>query len=517
MGKKLNLINGTFITMDDHCSEVHSVTITNGKIIGLNTIESTWKTINLNGAIVIPGFVDAHFHLVNLGKQLDTLQLKECNSPKLIADMVYSKSKEILPDDWIIGFGWDHNKWKKKEYPTAKILNNLSINNPVMLTRVDGHSCWVNQSAIDAAKIDIFTESPQGGKIINNCILVDNAMNPLQDVVPKPDETTIKKWIRLAVEIIKSRGITNIHDAWQDPTTINVLKEMEKEQELPIRVYGMLGSSYSELLDKYFSVGHYQSKLYTIRAVKAFIDGALGSRGAALLEPYCDDKNNCGLILISEEEFKELAHRCGEAGFQLCTHAIGDMGNRMVLDVYSNSVNSKTDHRWRIEHAQMVCDEDIPRFAENGIVPSMQPSHCTSDMPWLEDRLGSKRLHRISRWKTFIDSGCRIPGGSDCPIEEGNPLFEFYAAVTRRNHKGLPAGGWQNQETVNRIDALKMFTSWAAFGEFAELRRGKINVGYDADLTVLSQDITACSYEDILKTEVLMTIVNGEIVYSKMD
>jgi len=291
---------------------------------------------------------------------------------------------------------------------------------------------------------------------------------------------------------------------------------LNEKDELPIRVYGILGSSYPKLLKQFFKEGTFQSKKYTIRSVKAFIDGALGSRGAALLEPYSDNKNNCGLILISVEEFKDLAHRCYDAGFQLCTHAIGDRGNRMVLDVYSETVKESKNHRWRIEHAQMVCDEDIPRFAMTGIIPSMQPSHCTSDMPWLHDRLGSHRLHRISRWQSFIDAGCQIPGGSDCPIEEGNPIFEYYAAVTRQNHKRNPGEGWQMQEAVSRLDALKMFTTWAAYGEFAEHRRGKIRPGFDADLTILSNDIISCNPDEILKIEVLGTMVAGKMIYNNL-
>jgi len=314
-----------------------------------------------------------------------------------------------------------------------------------------------------------------------------------------------------------SDGITNIHDAWQDSITVKVLQQLSEAGKLPIRIYGMLGSSHPKLLKHFFKEGIFRSEKYTIRSVKAFIDGALGSRGAALLEPYCDDINNCGLILISDKDFKKLAQKCQDAGFQLCTHAIGDRGNKMVLDIYSEFTKELNNHRWRIEHAQMICDEDIPQFAKAGIVPSMQPSHCTSDMPWLHDRLGSNRLHRISRWQSFIDAGCKIPGGSDCPIEEGNPIFEYYAAVTRKNHNGTPNDGWQKQEVVSRIDALKMFTTWAAYGEFAEHRRGKIRPGFDADLTFLNQDITECPEKEILKTEVLGTMVAGEFIFNKLN
>jgi len=489
----------------------------NGKIAGINAIDHNHKSIDLQGATAIPGFTDSHFHLTNLGKQLDTIQLKDCKSANEVAEKVLKKSATISHNDWILGFGWDHNKWHQPHFPNAETLNSLPISQPIMLTRIDGHSAWVNQKAMELSGLDVAFSPPDGGDIINDCILIDNAMNPVKFILPKPDQTLVEKWIKLALDIIITRGITNIHDAWQDPTTVKVLKQFEESGKLPIRIYGMLGSSYPKLLQNFFKEGIFRSKKYTIRSVKAFIDGALGSRGAALLEPYSDDNNNCGLILISDKDFIKLAEQCKNSGFQLCTHAIGDRGNKMVLDIYSDSTKELNNHRWRIEHAQMICNEDIPRFAKAGIIPSMQPSHCTSDMPWLHDRLGLNRLYRISRWQSFIDAGCKIPGGSDCPIEDGNPIFEYYAAVTRKNHKGSPNEGWQKQEVVSRMDALKMFTSWAAYGEFAEHRRGKIRPGFDADLTFLNQDITACPENKILNTEVIGTMVAGEFVFNKIN
>ena len=516
MSKKMNLVNGNFITLDDHCPAAEMISIENGKIAGINAPDHNCENIDLNGATVIPGFVDAHFHLVNLGKQLDSLQLKCCTSPSEIAHLVLDKSQDLSDTDWIFGFGWDQSLWNENEFPKENILNDLNLKYPVMLTRIDGHSCWVNNVALRMSGLNIIADPPDGGKIINRCILIDNAMNPVKQLIPKSDVNTVEKWIRLSFDIIVKRGITNIHDAWQDPVTIDLIKKLEKNGEMPIRCFGMLGSSYNKLLDNFFRDGFYQSDRYTIRSVKAFIDGALGSRGAALLEPYSDDLDNCGLTLISEKQFKILAQRCRDAGFQLCTHAIGDRGNQMVLDVYSNTLNDVKNHRWRIEHAQMICDEDIPRFAENGIVPSMQPSHCTSDMRWMNDRIGTHRFNRISRWKSFIDVGCQIPGGSDCPIEEGNPLFEYYAAITRQDHDGFPKMGWEPQECISRLDALKMFTTWAAYGEFSEHRRGKIRPGFDADLTILSNDITNCKPDEILSTTILGTMVGGEMVYIKL-
>ncbi len=516
MGGKINLINGNFITLDDHCPSAEIISIENGKIASVNASDHRCENIDLNGATVIPGFVDAHFHLVNLGKQLDNLHMKDCTSASEIAHLVLDKSRSLAETEWIFGFGWDHSRWIENEFPQADILNSLNLKQPVMLTRIDGHSCWVNSVAMEMSGLNIKADPPEGGKIINNCILIDNAMNPVTKLMPKSDANTVEKWIKLALDIIIKRGITNIHDAWQEPVTIDVIKKLDENNDLPIRIYGMLGSRYNKLLDTFFKDGIYQSSHYTIRSVKAFIDGALGSRGAALLESYSDESNNCGLILISAEKFKTLAHQCRDVGFQLCTHAIGDRGNQMVLDVYSDIIQNIKNHRWRIEHAQMVCDEDIPRFAENGIVPSMQPSHCTSDMRWMKDRIGKNRLHCISRWQSFIDAGCQIPGGSDCPIEAGNPLFEYYAAITRKDHDGYPETGWEPKEAISRLNALKMFTTWAAYGEFAEHRRGKIRPGFDADLTILSNDITTCNPDKILQIEILGTVVGGKMVYTNL-
>ena len=274
----------------------------------------------------------------------------------------------------------------------------------------------------------------------------------------------------------------------------------------------MLAGSDKKLLKTFFNQGHYNNEYLSIRSVKAFIDGALGSRGAALHKPYNDDENNCGLILITQEEFLDLAQMCYENNFELNTHAIGDRGNDYVLNTYQNVLSKKNDKRRRIEHAQMVSDKDIFRFKSHSILPSMQPSHCTSDMMWLSDR----RLPLISRWQSFINQKIKIPGGSDCPIEEGNPILEFYYAITRQNVDGLPKGGWQPQEKITRINALKMFTKWAAFGGFNETTRGMICPGFDADLTILSEDILNISTTNIISTEILYTIVNGDIVYKKI-
>jgi len=509
--RSMNLINGNIITLNSQCPQIDSLSIDAGKIISINKISSKFKTLDLKGATVIPGFIDAHFHLKNYGKRLEQVDLKDIKSLKEIRAIIKNKLKKIKKGDWVLGFGWDQNLWKKKSFPDSDFLDTIAPDHPIYLTRIDGHAAWVNNNAINKTNYSSGElNNIVGGKVINDCIMVDNSMNVFKNFLPKEDKTQVKKWIHQAAHNALNMGITGVHDAWQDQTTVEAIMELIQENKFPIRCYGMLAGNDQQLLNQYFTEGHYQNEYYTIRSVKAFIDGALGSRGAALHEPYCDDHNNCGLILISKEDFSNLANLCYKNNFQLNTHAIGDRGNDYVLEHYGNTLGKNNNRRWRIEHAQMVSDNEIERFKKYNILPSMQPTHCTSDMRWLPERIGEHRLKLISRWQSFINAGLKIPGGSDCPIELGNPLFEFYAAVTRQDHSGWPIKGFQSQEKVNRENALKMFTSWAAYGGFDEDKRGKIAIGYDADLTILDHDILNIDSKKILKSKILYTIVNGK-------
>jgi len=510
--QSFNLINGNIITLNDNEPIVNSLSVDKGKIISLNKTISKFKTIDLNRATVIPGFIDAHFHLKNYGKRLDQVDLKGLKSLDEIQGVLENKLQSIDDGQWVLGFGWDQNLWQEKKFPDKNFLNYIAPKNPVYLTRIDGHSAWVNNSAIQLTGNTVSKlNDVDGGQVINDCIMIDNSMNSFKHLLPNEELSQIKKWILTAAQNAYKMGITGVHDAWQDRKTIQAIEELIDEKKFPIRCYGMLAGNDDKLLDQYFNSGHYHNEYYTIRSVKAFIDGALGSRGAALHEPYCDDSNNCGLILITNERFSDLAQQCFKNNFQLNTHAIGDRGNHYVLNHYGSVLNKKNNRRWRIEHAQMVADEDVLLFKKYNILPSMQPSHCTSDMNWLPDRIGNHRLKLISRWKTFIDQGLKIPGGSDCPIETGNPLFEFYAAITRQDHAGYPIRGFQPQEKINRLNTLQMFTSWAAYGGFDEQRRGKIDIGFDADLTILDNDILTVKSKDILNSKILYTIVNGYI------
>ena len=513
--KSFNITNANIISLDQNCPHPKSLIIKNGIIDSVNRYNSKFETIDLKGATVIPGFIDSHFHLRNLGKRLDMINLRKVDSLKKIQDLVIKECKVKMPGEVILGFGWDQNLWESKDFPAPNILNSIAPSHPIIFTRIDGHASWVNQKCLDMVKYSFDDGVPDGGDIINDCVLIDNAMSITSKMDQKNTLSNVKKWISNATDIIVQRGICSVHDAWQNQTIIDAIHELIQDDKFPIRCYGMIDGSSHDLCDGFFKRGHYLSEKYNIRSVKAFIDGALGSRGAALLKPYSDDTHNCGLILISHKEFNALAKRCAKSNFQLNTHAIGDRGNQIVIDTYSSNTID-LNHRWRIEHAQMVTSKDIDKMIKHNIIPSMQPSHCTSDMKWLPERIGQHRLHRISRWKTFIDKGAKIAGGSDCPIEDGNPLFEFYAAITRQDHEGFPNNGFQNQELVTPIEALKMLTTWGANAEFQENSKGIIKSGYKADLTILSDDITKINPTKILKTKVLGTVVGGEFVFNRL-
>ena len=511
----LNLINANVITLNPDLPKAQDLFIKDGKIESVNQRVYSAKTIDLKSATVIPGFIDAHYHLSNLGKFLENFNLVGIDSPQKIANLIREGLSKFPKGTWILGRGWDQSLWENGEFPFAKILDEITDDHPISLTRIDGHALWANKRV---RQISGYEENPDvipGGEVINNCIFIDNAMDSIKKYIPKPSELDVTRYIENGIKQTVANGITGVHDAWQDSLIVNSIQKLVKKERFPIRCYGMLNGNDAEFLYPWFKNGIVKNDRYTIRAVKVFMDGALGSRGACLFDEYTDDPGNFGLVLLSEQEFDTLARKCHHFGFQLCTHAIGDKGNKMVLDTYQKYLRGKNDRRWRVEHAQMVRDDEIPQFVNNDILPSMQPSHCTSDMRWMDERIGTERIHRISRWKSFLNAGLKIPGGSDCPIEKGNPLIEFFSAVTRKSPENPNTKSWQAQEKVSRIEALKMLTTWAAYGGFDEYRRGQILPGFDADLTVLSQDITTCSEADILKTEVLMTYVDGELVYKK--
>jgi len=528
------LLNGNVITMNPKKPSVEAIAIIGDKIIKVGSnkdvkklIGPQTKVINLKGKTVAPGFIDAHLHFISLGNTKKVLNLVGTTSKEEIVQIVANKISEEGEGKWIFGRGWDQNDWPIKEFPTRWDLDPVSPKNPVILTRIDGHALWVNSLALEKAGVTKETPDPEGGKIIRDPetgeptgILIDEAMSLVEKIVPSSTYEERKEMAILASEECSSLGLTTVHDAGVDLETIKIYKELINENKLTVRLYVMLrwpGNAVNTYLEKGPEIG-YGNNYLTIRSIKMFADGALGSRGAALFEPYSDDPTNTGLITFDPDKAFEIMKKALEKGFQVCVHAIGDRANRLVLDLFEKafkSVPQVKDHRFRIEHAQVLTEEDILRFAKLKVIPSMQPTHATSDMYWAEDRLGPERVKWAYAWKSLLNTGVRIAGGSDAPVESANPLWGIYAACTRQDHKGWPEGGWHPDQKVSRYEALKMFTIDAAYAGFEEKIKGSIEEGKLADIVVLSKDILNIPAKEILDTRVEMTIVGGKIVYQR--
>ncbi|MBL7959197.1 amidohydrolase [bacterium] len=530
----LLLINGRIITVDDQNPAAEAVAIRDGRIIEIGkneTIRSKYvasRQEDLQGASVFPGFIDAHLHMNSLGRLLLELDLTGTASFEAILKLVETKVKSSPKSEWIFGRGWDQNDWAVKEFPTAEKLNACSGNYYVMLKRVDGHAILVNQRVMDAAGITRNTPDPAGGFIIRDTrgnptgVLVDNAASLVRKVMPISTREDDSLALELAMKSCLEYGLTSVHDAGVDPQKIDLYKNMSKRGKLTARIYAMLDGSNQALIDEYFQKKRDTTlvdNFLKIASVKLYADGALGSRGAALLEPYSDDAQNRGLAVTDQDRIQEITERALENGYQVCTHAIGDRGNRMTLDAYEKALLRTNmyglNKRLRIEHAQVVNEFDIPRFAKLGVIASVQPTHCTSDMYWAEARVGPKRILGAYAWQRFIKSGAILCNGSDAPVESNNPLWGFYAAITRQDQQGYPEGGWYPDQKMNVMEALKGFTINAAYASFDEELKGSIEKGKLADLVVLDKDITSIEPKEILKTSVILTIVGGKILYRK--
>jgi len=533
--KKADLIfkNANIITMDEKNPRAQAIAIRGDKILAVGSNQQIERfrgkgteVLDLEGKTVVPGLIDAHMHLISLGKSLSILNFVGTSSLDEILKMVKGRVEKVKPGEWILGRGWDQNDWPIKEFPTRWDLDKVAPQNPVYLTRICGHMVWVNSKVLEMAGITKETKAPEGGKVIYDPstgeptgVFVDQAIDLVERVLPPPTYQQKKEYAKRAIQECLRVGLTEVHDASVDLEMVKIYKELLREGNLPLRLYLMLrgpGREVEAYLEKGPEIGLGDHRL-TIRAIKLFADGSLGSRGAALLEPYSDDPGNRGLITINPDTAYGIMVRALERGFQVCTHAIGDSANRMVLNLIEKALKEhpKKDHRFRIEHAQVIAPEDIPRFAQLGVIPSMQPIHCTSDMYWAEERLGPERVKGAYAWRSLLDTGVRIPGGSDAPVESVNPLWGIYAAVTRQDHKGWPEGGWHPEQKVSREEALRMFTLDAAYGAFEEKIKGSLEKGKLADLTVLSKDIMTVPAPEILQTEVLMTVVGGRIVFEK--
>ena len=526
------LLNGVIYTLDERKPVVTALAIRGDRIAAVGSdreITSSFhaeKIIDLGGKPVYPGFVDSHANVESLGAALMNLDLTDATSEDDAARRVAAVARDTAGGGWIRGRGWDQNRWAGKAFPTRATLDRASGGVPAFLTRVDGHAVWVNTRALEIARIDRNTPDTAGGKIVRDRagnptgLFIDNAAELIQNVIPPPTSAERTEAVRKAIRTCIAYGLTEVHDMGVDSGGVAIYKNLIAANEFPFRVYVALAGYTGTFWEESRRAGPLKDGFggrLTVRAVKFYADGALGSRGAALIEPYSDDPGNRGLTLMTKNILVQEAEHALDAGFQICTHAIGDRANAFVLDAYQEALKSRgaagRDVRFRIEHAQVLSPPDIGRFNALGVLPMMQPSHCTSDMPWAPDRLGPERIMGAYAWKSLIRQGSIVPGGSDFPVESPDPLRGFYAAITRQDRNGEPAGGWNPGERLTREEALKSFTAWGAYAAFQEREKGTIEPGKWADLVVLTDDIMTIDPPKILTTRVLKTIIAGEVVY----
>lgn len=510
--------NATIYTLNKDSLVAEAMAVKDGKILrvgmlaDLDKIYRPEKKIDLSGKPVYPGFIDAHCHFYHYGLTLSEANLEGTVSWQAVLDtlMKFAVTKR---EGWLIGRGWDQNDWKVKSFPDKKQLDALFPNQPVFLQRIDGHACVVNQRALDLAHINANTNISGGAiEVVNGNltgILLDNAMDSVIKILPKPTAETIAAALLEAQENCVRAGLTTVDDAGLEKKVVDIIDSLQHKGLLKMRIYAMLTDN-DENKTYYFKHGPYKTDRLNVRAVKYYADGALGSRGALLLKPYSDAPSTSGLQLSPTAYFEAQAKLCDEHGFQMCTHAIGDSANRMMLKIYGNVLGGSNNKRWRIEHCQVIAPDDFELFQRYTIVPSVQPTHATSDMPWAMDRLGVFRIRGAYAYKDLLRQNGWIADGSDFPVESINPLFGFYAAVTRKDQQGFPPAGFQMKNALTRMEALKAMTIWAAAANFEEDEKGSLEAGKFADFVVLDQDILKIEDSKLYNVKVEATYIGGE-------
>lgn len=472
------------------------------------------KTRVLRGGVVLPGLVDSHAHLSSLGKSLEQVDLTDLPSIAAVRTALAPAVKGAQP--WIYGRGWDQNDWPGKAFPTAADLDALT-DRPIVLTRIDGHAIWVNSAALKAAGVTAKTPDPPGGKILRDAqgnptgVLLDEAMAMVRSKQPAPGPADIRRWIIRAIAECHRVGLTGVHDAGTSAADLAVLRALEAEGKLPLRVYTMLLPD-DAALAPVFAAGPTGGPFLDVRAVKMFADGALGSRGAWLKEKYADAPGH-GIPITHGPTLKKQVERFFAAGFQVGVHAIGDAAAADVLTAFESVLRPGMDRRFRMEHAQIVSPADQQRMARLGVIAMVQPTHATSDMPWAEARLGPTRIRHAYAWRSLLKAGVRLSLGSDFPVERPSPIDGLSSAVTRQNRNGEPAGGWYPEEALTAAEAVRGFTADAAFAGFAEKRRGRIQPGFDADFTVLSADPLRVPPAQLKGLTVRAVVVAGAVVF----
>jgi predicted amidohydrolase YtcJ len=536
--------NGNIYTVSDD-GKVEAVATLDGKIIyagakaGLeNYVGEGTEEIDLQGMTMTPGFIESHGHFMGMGfgeLNLDLTKIKNYDDMVTLVEEAVAKAE---PGDWILGRGWHQSKWDEqpekvvKGFQTHDKLSAVSPDNPVYLRHASGHAGFANAKAMEIAGVnqmstEAMTQDMQGGEIIRDDngnptgIFSERAQGIIGKYIPKEDEERSNKALELAIKACLRNGITSFHDASAGQSTIDRYQNFKDQGKLGVRLYVMIAGPNRELTKQWLERGPMidtVDHLLTVRSIKLNCDGALGNRGAWMLEEYTDMPGEYGLETLPMDYVLEVSQEALKNGFQVCSHAIGDRANREILDRYEAAFkeNPVPDHRFRIEHAQHLNPDDIPRFGELGVIAAMQAIHMSSDRPWAIDRLGEKRIKEGAyMWQSLLKSGAKVINGTDVPVEPINPIASFFASVSRRTLKGVPEGGFEPDEKMTRAQALRSYTLDAAFGEFEEDFKGSIEVGKVADFTVFSQDIMTVEEMKILDTEVMMTIINGDIVYKK--
>jgi hypothetical protein len=502
-----------------------------GRILAVGTAQAVAgkaphaRHVDMQGRTVLPGLIDAHGHVFGLGQMLTELDLSGTISLPQALQSIGAYARANAHGAWVRGRGWNQENWKLGRFPTAKELDAVISDRPVWFERVDGHAGWANSRALALAGITDQTPDPAGGKIVRDAqghatgVLVDAAKGLMEKVLPQPTEQEGRVMLDRALQRMASVGLTSAHDAGISAAQDKLYRDYADHGKLTARIYAMIGGTGADFdqLAKNGPLDSYGHDMYALRAVKLYADGALGSRGAALLAPYSDDPHSHGLLFHSDEEVNFMIAKAMQKGYQVNIHAIGDAGNRQILDAFAKNipVYHTEANRNRIEHAQIVTPEDIPRFKTIGIIPSMQPTHATSDKNMAEQRIGHQRMEGAYAWRTFLQQGSRIACGSDFPVESPNPFFGIHAAVTRQDAGGKPIAGWYPEQEMSLKEAFRCFTLDAAYAGHQEKTLGSLEVGKYADFIVIDRDLFKMSPYDIHKTSVLETWVAGHPVYKK--
>ena len=523
-------INGHVVTMDTKFPVVEAFAVSQDKILSIGTSEEIASAypeadvVDLERKTVMPGIIESHGHLLSLGQSFLELNVEGIEAPMEVILKVKERVEDTPSGEWITGWGWDEGAWAKN-YPTNEELSAISSENPVYLRGLHGFACWANAKALSVAGINKDTQNPENGEILKDPItgrptgiLTNEAQNILTKHIPPMTVGQMEKALKLAIDECIKYGLTSIHEARTTTEMLEAFRSLKDKGELRSRIYVMLDWTEEDLIEAYYQSGPVldPENMLAIRCIKIFVDGALGSRGAAMLEPYSDAPGEKGLIVTPEDDVCRLTSRALKNGLQVAIHAIGDHANRLTLSAFQRALEENPefkDHRIRLEHAQVVALEDIPKFAPLGVVLSMQPPHATSDMPWAETRVGPERIKGAYAWRSFLDSGVHMTLNSDFPGETLDPFFGMYAAMTRQTAEGEPEGGWYPEQCLLRDEVLRAYTVEAAYSGFEEKLKGRISPGMLADFIVLSGDILHIPIQDFLKVKVEQTYLGGELIY----